>query len=135
MTGQRFLILSQSGLDREVDQLRISADAKAILSDIASATVKVGAGIIYIGRQVLSFIFDLLRQFPMTVFAVLAGFVISALIASVPFVGPALAAFAGPLLMALGVAHGAATDISNSAISLKLAAFEKQLQALYAGME
>ena len=125
--------LNKSDLSRKIDQLALSADAKVILSQIAEASAKVGEQVIYVGRHVLSFIFDLVRQFPNTTFGAIAGFAISALIASIPFVGAALAAFLGPLLMALGVARGAVADMTNSAITSRVAAFETQLRGLEVG--
>jgi len=126
-------ILSKADLGRQIDQLTLSADAKAILSQIAEASAKVGERLIYVGRHVLSFIFDLMRQFPNTAFGAIAGFVISALIASVPFVGAALATFLGPLLIALGIIRGAIADITNSALSSRIAAFETQLRGQETG--
>ena len=128
-------VLSKAELGRKIDQLSLSADAKAILSQISEASAKVGEQIIHVGRHVLSFIFDLVRQFPNTTFAAIAGFAISALIASIPFVGATLAAFLGPLLIALGIARGAVADMANSAITSRVAAFEMQLRGLEVGAD
>jgi sulfite exporter TauE/SafE len=130
---EKFIVLSKADLDWRINQLPLSADAKAILSQISETSAKVGERVIYVGRHVLTFIFDLVRQFPNTTFGGIAGFAISSLIASIPFVGAVLAAFLGPLLIALGIARGAVADMANSAIASRVAAFETQLRGLDVG--
>lgn len=125
-------VLSRSELSDRIDRLALSADAKVVLGRVADTTAKVGQTVVLIGRQVLSFVFDLLRQFPNTAFGVIVGTVLTMLVGSVPFVGAALAALVGPLLVALGLAKGAITDMQNAAIYSRIAAFETELRAIEA---
>lgn len=127
-----FPVLSRSELNERIERLALSADAKVLLGQIADTTAKVGKTVIAIGRQVLTFVFDLLRQFPNTAFGVIVGVVLTMLVASVPFVGAALGALLGPLLIALGLVKGAIADLQNSAISARVAAFESELRIIEA---
>lgn len=77
-------ILSKSQILNQLDRLTISADAKAIIFDISEVCATVGDQIFVIGRYVVSFILDLVRQFPNTAFGAVVGFVVSSLIASIP---------------------------------------------------
>ncbi len=125
-------VLSRSELTERIERLAISADAKVLLGRIAETTARVGQGVILIGRQVLSFVFDLLRQFPNTAFGVIVGTVLTMLVASIPFVGAALGALLGPLLIALGLAKGALADLQNQAMSVRISAFESELRMIEA---
>ncbi len=125
-------VLSRSELTERIERLAISADAKVLLGRIAETTARVGQGVIRIGRQVLSFVFDLLRQFPNTAFGVIVGTVLTMLVASIPFVGAALGALLGPLLIALGLAKGALADLQHQAMSVRISAFESELRMIEA---
>lgn len=124
--------LTKSEIRIELDRLAISADAKAVLDDIAAVTANVGGKIIVIGRQILHFLLDLFNQFPNTAFGAIAAFVVASLVASVPLVGALLSTFLSPLLLAFGIAGGAIADIQNSAIKSRIAQFENQLQTITA---
>ena len=93
-------LLSLFDIQRRIDNLNISSDAKMILYDLAAVTAEVGGKIVSAGRRILSFIFDLVKRFPNTAFGLIVGYVLSALLASIPFLGPLLAALIGPLLLA-----------------------------------
>lgn len=126
---------SKAVLVRSVEQLDISADAKSILINMADITARAGETVIAIGRQILGFIFDLFRQFPNSSFGLIAGFVVGTLIASIPFVGAALAAVFTPLLMALGLAKGAVADLGSAEIRSRMTDFENRLRLLAAEVE
>jgi len=127
---QDITILSKSEIVRKLDNMALSADVKIIMDQIANTTAQVGGKIVYIGRQILSFIFDVIRQYPNTVFGALVGFVMSALIGSIPFVGVALGALLGPLLIALAIGVGAFADMSNSKIVAMVKAYEAELKLI-----
>ena len=102
-------------LERRIEKLDISADAKALTMDLARLTMKVGNQIVAIGRKIISVVFDLARKFPMTSFGTCVGLAVSLLIGSIPVLGPLLAPIFGPILIAFGLTLGALQDAANHA--------------------
>lgn len=127
---QPVTLLSLADIRDKIDGLPLSADAKAILHDIARVTVNVGSKIVAAGRQILSFVFDVVQRFPNTTFGVVAAYVVSALIASVPVLGAVLGPLLAPLLLALGIAAGALTDLKERAVKARVERLEQQFVAL-----
>ena len=82
------------------------------------------------GRKILSFIFDLVARFPNTTFGAIAAYVITALLASVPFLGPVLGVFVGPLLLALGIGAGALADLKERAFVARVERLEQDFNKL-----
>lgn len=117
-------------IDEHIRRLPISADAKALISNLAKTTWAVGEHVVQIGRRIISFILDLAKQFPNTAFGVIIGITLTALIAAVPFLGPLLAPFLGPLLIAFGLAAGAVQDMRETALRTRVAILEAEMQAL-----
>jgi hypothetical protein len=117
-------------IDKHLRRLPISADAKALLSDLARLTWTVGEHVVQIGRRIIGFILDLVKQFPNTAFGVVIGVTLTALIAAVPFLGPLLAPFLGPLLVAFGLAAGAVQDMRETALRTRVAILEAEMRAL-----
>jgi len=113
----------------EIERLDASADAKLLLSKLAETSVAVGDRVIAIGRQILSFVFEAVKMFPMTSFGFLIGVVLSLLIGSVALIGGMLAALLGPLMVALGIGVGALSDIQSHGLRQKIALFEAQIRA------
>jgi len=103
---------TERDLSRRISRLDASADVKALLSDLARITVKVGDRVLALGRMILDLAFALARTFPNTIFAVLVAVVLTMLIGAIPIVGPLLGAVAGPLLLALGLGVGAVLDMA-----------------------
>lgn len=110
-----------------IEQLPLSADAKAILRDIADVSVSVGERLVAAGRQVIAFALELARQFPQTTFGLIIGFVIASLIASIPLLGSLLGPLFGPLLIALGIAKGAIEDMRTNAMRDRVDQFERAM--------
>jgi C4-dicarboxylate transporter len=125
-------VLSRSELVEKIEQTTFSADAKAILIQIADTTVRIGQTVVAIGRQLLTFVLDLFRQFPNTAFGLIISSVLAALVVSTPFIGAAFGAILAPLLVALGIAKGALVDLDASAMANRYAAFHAELAVLQA---
>ncbi len=102
---------------RGLDKLAMSADAKALLSQIAEISATVGGQLIYMGRRIIGFILDLIRCFPNTAFGLIAAFVVATLVSSVPLIGALIGPLLTPLLLALGVAQGSFADIQRGDIA------------------
>lgn len=127
---QPTILLSKTAIRARIDRLELSADAKAILCDVADFTIDVGGRIVQAGQKLLSFIFDLVSRFPNTTFGLIAGYVVTALLASVPLLGPILGAVVGPLLLAMGISAGALADLKERVIVTRVERLEQEFNAL-----
>ena len=117
----------------EIERLDISADGKLVLAKLSETRIAIGSKVIAIGRQILSFVFEALRTFPMTTFGLLIGVVISLLIGSVALIGGLLAPLIGPLVIATGIGVGALADIQSHVLRQRVTMFEAQMRAATRG--
>ncbi|MEZ0468898.1 hypothetical protein [Phaeobacter sp. SYSU ZJ3003] len=113
-----------------IERTALSADMKAILSDVAKITVRVGGKLLAIGRKILSVVFDLLKAFPTVTLGVIAALVISSLIAAIPLFGGALAAALSSILLLIGVSAGALNDFLSDKLGERIDALINSLSAL-----
>lgn len=113
-----------------IERTNLSADMKALLSDIARVTVKVGAKVLAIGRKILTFALELVRVFPTVTLGILAALVITALIGAVPVFGGLLASALGSLLLALGIGAGALNDFLSPSLSERIDRLVGSMSAL-----
>lgn len=100
-------------LDALIERTNLSADMKALLSDLANITLKVGQTVLTIGRKVLTIAFDLLKAFPTITLGAIAALIITALIASIPLFGGVLAGMLSSILLVLGISAGALQDFRH----------------------
>jgi hypothetical protein len=105
--------LPERKLNQLLERTSLSADVMAIMSDIMHITIKVGGKVLAIGRKILTFVLDLVKTFPAIAMGTIAALVITAVVGSVPIIGAPLAAFVGPILLAIGVTAGALKDFTN----------------------
>lgn len=115
-----------------IDRLDVSADFKAVLRDLAQVTTTVGSAVIAIGRKILSVALDIAVTFPGTMFGVAVASIVTLIVGTVPLVGPLLAAFVGPIILATGLTMGALRDFRSSAWSAKVTALQDKLAAVTA---
>jgi hypothetical protein len=120
---------SKRALREQIDRLSVSADAKAILNDLLGVVIDVGGRVIAAGRQILAFIFDLVRRFPNTTFGVIVALVVSSLIASIPLLGLILGPFLSPLLLAFGLVAGAIADLKDAPLRARVSDLEQYFAA------
>lgn len=113
-----------------IERTNLSADMKALLTDITAITMKVAGKLITIGRKILTIVFDLIRVFPAITVGVVAALVLTSIIASIPLVGGALAGALSSILLLLGIGKGALTDLSNPALNDRIESFVNSLSAL-----
>ena len=113
-----------------IERTNLSADMKALLTDISTITMKVAGKLITIGRKILTIVFDLIRVFPAITVGVIAALVLTSIIASIPLVGGALAGALSSILLLLGIGKGALTDLSNPALNDRIESFVNSLSAL-----
>lgn len=117
-------------IEKFLDRVDMSPDAKALLSDLMRVTIKVGTTVLQIGRQILTFIIDLVARFPNTTFGVIVGVVLTMLVAAVPLIGGVLAGVIGPLLIAFGIGMGAINDMRDASLRGKVAEFATKLNTI-----
>ncbi len=115
-----------------IDQLDVSADFKAVLRDLAKTTWTVGSTVVAIGRKILSVALDIVATFPGTLFGAVVASIVTLIVGTIPLIGPLLAAFVGPIMLATGLTMGALSDFRSSAWSTKVAALQSQLAAVKA---
>jgi hypothetical protein len=116
-----------------LERSNLSADAKALLSDIVKVTVKVGSKTLAIGRKILTFVFDLIKTFPTITLGVLTALVLTSLIAAIPLLGGLLASFAASLLLVLGFGAGALNDFLSDKLKDRIDNLIVSFDALKAG--
>lgn len=116
-----------------IERLDVPADAKVLLARLVELTVAVGERLHAIGRQILSFVFEVVQVFPNTTFGLVIGAVLAVLVGSMALLGGLLGPIFGPLLIALGVGIGALEDIKHSALREQVAAFRARTEATLRG--
>lgn len=115
-----------------LDRTDISADAKAMLMDVARLTVTTGQYVLHIGRKIISVAFEIIQKFPKTTFGIVVAFIVVALVATVPMVGLLLASFTSPLLIACGLTIGAIEDMKDASWTKPVKRLEEQLATIAA---
>jgi hypothetical protein len=113
-----------------LDRLDISADAKALLRDLADLTVTVGRQVLAVGRKIVAFALGLLKAFPNTLFGVTVGLIVASLIGSAAVIGTFLAPVLGPLLVAFGLTVGAIRDMVDGGLREAVAEFVEELRGI-----
>lgn len=119
-------------LQERIDRLTISADAKALLMDLAKVTLEVGGKVLAFGRKLLAFIIELANRFQNVLFGILIALALSAVLATLPLLGPAISAVLTPLMVALGVARGAVEDFRNMSVQREIDALKQRMSILAA---
>lgn len=119
-------------LQERVDRLPISADAKALLMDLAKVTLEVGGKVLAFGRKLLAFIIELANRFQNVLIGILIALALSAVLATLPLLGPAISAVLTPLMVALGVARGAVEDFRNMSVQREIDALKQRMSILAA---
>ena len=124
-----------------IDGTDFSADAKAILYDIAKITIKIGKAVVAIGRRIFEIATSLMRKFPNLALGALVGLVIATVISGTlgtialgpiaPFAG--LAALLSKLVIVIGVGKGFLDDLRNNAAKADMDRVEAHFDGLKAG--
>ena len=126
-------VASERDLHRRLDNLALSADAKAVLSKLMKCVVRVGQAVISIGRAVLTFALDLIKLSPTMIFGTVVATAVSALIASVPILGALLGPLLSPILLAFGLGMGALSDGLSGGLRDRLDVFIERYRPIVAG--
>lgn len=111
-----------------IDRLEVSADAKSLLLDLATITLRVGGTLLAFGRKILSLTLDIAQKFKNVVFGVIIALLLSAVLAAIPIRGPALSALLTPIMIAFGILRGAMEDFRGMAIRVEIDALKQRME-------
>jgi hypothetical protein len=123
---------SRRELHRQLDRLDIAADAKVALAELTDFSAKVGEKVVEVGRRIVAFALELIRQFPNLTFCAIMAMVLTTLIAAIPLLGPPLSALLGPLLMAAGVATGSLMELADGDLRGRIALLTTEFDRILA---
>ena len=101
-------------INRMIDNLEISADAKALIKSIMDTVIKVGDVVLRIGKRIVEIVFDVVKRFPGTTLGLVLGVILSVLIDSIPIIGAILAPLLAPVLIAFGLGIGFMKDMRGT---------------------
>jgi len=134
-TGERYSIdipsLSTEDLDRMtkeyatdekiksyIEKLPVSAEIKALLFKLSKFTIKVGQTLVKFGKKLLEIVVMLASKYKSATLGILIGALMTFLIGAIPFLGPPLSSFLGPLLMLFGLSKGIWEDVKKKSPQL-----------------
>lgn len=119
-------------LHKQLDSLSMPSDAKVAIAELIDMTAAAGDRVIEIGRRVVAFAFELMRQFPNLTFCTIVALILNTLVAAIPILGPLLQALIGPLVLAGGVALGALLELKDGNLRERIDLLTRQFEALLA---
>ena len=105
-----------STLDDLIDNLNISAEAKAILVKIKNTTIKIGNSLLKTGNSIIESFVYFIKKFPKATVGSIVGLAIGCLVSMIPILGLVLGPLLTPLLTALGLAVGYWHDLKDSGL-------------------
>ena len=112
---------TEAQINRFIESLDISAEAKLTISKIASVSLSVGDKIIKIGKKIIEIIIMLSKKFPNTFIGIIIASLLVLLIAQIPLIGGLISYLLAPLLIGLSVTIGAIKDFKDTAFANKIA--------------
>ena len=110
----------QVTLNRHIDNLDVSADAKLLLTSIGEQVIRAGEVVINIGRKIIEAVLFIASQMPNASIGLLLGLLVGALIGSIPIIGWMLGHFATVIASVFGIVVGAMQDIKDRAIARQI---------------
>lgn len=117
-------------LHTQLENISMPADAKVAIAELIDMTANVGVRVIEIGRRIVAFAFELMRQFPNLAFCAIIALLLNALIAAIPLLGPLLQALIGPLILAGGVGLGALLELRDGDLRGRVDLLTRQFEAI-----
>jgi len=112
--------VSDSKLQSYIDNLEMSADAKAIIASILKTAVKVGDLVVRVGKRIVEIVVMIAAKFPNATFGLILGLLVGVLVAAIPVLGGILGAFVLPIAAAFGLARGYMEDIKDEGLNRKI---------------
>jgi hypothetical protein len=122
--------ISDAKLFSYIDQLNISADAKALIETILRATIRVGKAVIKIGKRIIEVVLSIVSKFPNVTFGLVLGLVVYALVASIPIIGALFGGLLGPIAVLFGLVNGYFEDVKDRRLERKIMEASDHFSAL-----
>ena len=107
-------------LNHMIDNLAISADAKAFIASLMDKTLRVGGVVLEIGKKIVEIMFAIVNQFPNTTGGLVLAVIVSSLVSSIPLLGPLLATSVALILVTFGLKNDFMDQWRNQAIDRKI---------------
>lgn len=112
--------VSDTKLQSYIDNLNLSADAKALIASILKASVKVGELVIRIGKRIVEMVIMVTTKFPNASIGLVFGFLLGSLITTIPLIGAILGSFMVPIAAAFGLATGYVDDLKDKNLERRI---------------
>lgn len=116
-------------IKRTIDNLDISADAKALLYNLSRTAIVIGEKIMPIGRKILDYAVRFFAEYPNAGFGLVLGAVAAALFTAIPGLGQLLGPLISPILVFLGFLAGAHLDFRDKLTKRKVAEYVAEQNA------
>jgi hypothetical protein len=118
---------TEEQIRKKLDGISMPPEAKVLLAKLSSYSIQVGGRIFWLGKKILELALLLAAKFPSTTFALILAALVTALIGTIPLLGPILSGFLGPLLALFALGKGLWEDMKRSD-SLMSEAIEEVVQ-------
>jgi hypothetical protein len=105
---------TEQQIQAKLDGISLPPEAKVLLTKLSSYSIQVGERIFRLGKKILELVLLLAAKFPSTTFALILAALVTALIASIPLLGPILSGFLGPFLVLFALGKGLWEDLKRS---------------------
>jgi uncharacterized protein YacL len=113
--------VSDAKLQGYIDNLNLSADAKALIASILKKAIKVGDLVIRVGKRIVELVILIASKFPNATFGLVLGLLVGVLVSAIPLIGGLLGAFVLPIAAVFGLATGYMEDIKDQNLRRKVA--------------
>lgn len=107
-------------LNRMIDNLALSADAKAFIASLLDKTLRVGRFVLKIGKWIVEIMFDIKNQYPKTTVGLVLGAIVSYLVSPIPILGWSLGPVVASILVFFGLKDDFMDRWRNQAIDRKI---------------
>ena len=107
-------------LNRMIDNLAISADAKAFIASLLDKTLRVGSVVLKIGKWIVEIMLDITNQYPKITASLVLGAIVIHLFSFVPILGSLLGPLVASILVILGLKDDFIDRWRNQAIDRKI---------------
>ena len=122
--------VSDSRLQSYIDNMDISADAKALIASILKTAIKVGDLIVRVGKRIIELVVMISAKFPNASFGLVLGLLVGVPVSAIPIIGAVLGSIAIPIAAVFGLAKGYSEDMKDQGLRRKIAEASVMFQPL-----
>lgn len=123
---------SAAEFKRIIDNLKIPAEARALLTELLNFTVKAGTVVLEVGKKVIEVVKVLAEKFPNITAGIIIAVVLSFLVSCIPVLGPLLSWICTPLFLLVGVGAGIWKEYENTDLGKAL---KEVMDTIFAGLK